>query len=180
MAFLHPFFASVTLVTLTLIMQSTGMAALISWARAHFARAVQRFGSVRTALLVVRFNSMLVCLHMSEILLWACFFRWKCFPSWESAFYFSATSYSTVGYGDILPPSEWRALGPVESLTGVLMCGVSVSVLFAVVARLVERDEEKELTKIFERTASQIVDTEAGREAAQRGAPPREEQNDRI
>ena len=178
MAFLRPFFASITLVTITLIMQSTGMASLIIWARAHFAGAVQRFGSIRTALLVVRFNSMLVCLHMSEIILWACFFRWKCFPTWESAFYFSASSYSTVGYGDVIAPLAWRTLGPVESITGVLMCGVSVSVLFAVVARLVQRDEERDLEKIFKRTASQLVDTEAAREAAQRAAsPPAAEQN---
>jgi len=37
---------------------------------------------------------------------------------WEPSFYFSATSYSTVGYGDIVPPRVWRLLGPVESVTG--------------------------------------------------------------
>jgi len=58
---------------------------------------------------------------------------------WESAFYFSATSYSTVGYGDVVLQPVWRLLGPVESVSGVLMCGLSASFLFAVVARLIER-----------------------------------------
>ena len=31
-------------------------------------------------------------LHVLEILLWAGFYRWLCFPFWESAFYFSAAS----------------------------------------------------------------------------------------
>jgi len=44
------------------------------------------------------------------------------FPSLESAFYFSASSYSTVGYGDIVLPKVWRILGPIESVIGVLMC----------------------------------------------------------
>ena len=31
----------------------------------------------------------------------------------------------------------WRIIGPIESVTGVLMCGLSVSRLFAIVNRLV-------------------------------------------
>ena len=34
----------------------------------------------------------------------------------------------------------WRLLGPVESVTGVLMCGISISFLVAVATRLVERE----------------------------------------
>ncbi len=59
---------------------------------------------------------------------------------WEPALYFSASSYATVGYGDVVVPSHWRMLGPLESIIGVLMCGMSVSVLFATVTRLVGRD----------------------------------------
>jgi hypothetical protein len=33
----------------------------------------------------------------------------------------------------------WRTLGPLESIIGVLMCGLSASFLFAIVSRLVER-----------------------------------------
>jgi hypothetical protein len=81
-----------------------------------------------------------VVLHIFEILLWAGFYRWRCFPLWESAFYFSAASYATVGYGDVVLPQMWRTLGPVESIVGVLMCGLSASFLFAIVTRLVDRE----------------------------------------
>lgn len=134
--------AGAALVILTLAMQSAGMAALIEWARAHVTRGIHRLGTVGAAFLVVQFTSLIVCLHVSEILLWASFFRWKCFARWESAFYFSAGSYSTVGCGDLFLPRTWRAMGPLESLTGVLMCGVSASLLFAIVTRLVERVEQ--------------------------------------
>ena len=59
--------------------------------------------------------------------------------------YFSAASYSTVGASDLVLPLNWRTVGPVESFTGVLMCGLSASFLFAVVTRLVERDSHAEL-----------------------------------
>ena len=89
----------------------------------------------------------IVILHGLEILLWASFYRTRCFPSWELAFYFSASSYSTVGYGDLILPSNWRLLGPLEAITGVLMCGISVSVLFALVTRLLDRDTQSSLKK---------------------------------
>ena len=37
-------------------------------------------------------------------------------------------------------PQVWRILGPVESVVGVLMCGLSASLLFAIVTRLVVRE----------------------------------------
>lgn len=35
-----------------------------------------------------------------------------------------------MGYGDVVLPSERRMLGRLEGIVGVLMCGVSVSILF--------------------------------------------------
>ena len=87
----------------------------------------------------MRVTFLLIGLHLLEILLWAAFYRWTCFPSWGPPFYFSMASYSTVGYGDLLLPATWRSLGPLEAVTGVLMCGLSVSLVFAIVTRLVER-----------------------------------------
>jgi voltage-gated potassium channel len=140
MAFLHEASAAVVLVVLTLSLQCAGMVALIHWARARFARGLSRLGPWRSGVLIVRFTSIIIVLHGLQILLWAGFYRWKCFPSWESAFYFSAGSYSTVGCGDLLLPGTWRILGVVESGTGVLMGGLSVSFIFALITGLVERE----------------------------------------
>ena len=147
MVFAHQACTTIVLVTLTLVLQSAGMAALIEWARAHLPRAVHRFGPWRSGMLMVRLTTLIVCMHMLEILLWALFYRLYCFSHSESAFYFSATSYSTVGYGDLVLPPSWRLVGPSESITGVLMCGLSVSFLYAVVHWLVERDQQVELSE---------------------------------
>jgi hypothetical protein len=116
------------------------MAFLIQWGSAHLKRRMNRFGPWGSALLMVRLASLIVALHTLQILLWAGFYRRSCFPTWESALYFSAASYSTVGYGDVLLRGAWRTLGPAESVTGVLMCGVSASFMFAIVTRLIERE----------------------------------------
>jgi len=132
--------AAVVLAALTLSLQCAGLAAVIAWTRPTFAPNVPRLGAIRSAILVMRLMTAFIGLHILEILLWACFYRWVCFPSWESAFYFSAASYATVGYGDVILPWMWRTLGPIESIIGVLMCGLSASFLFAIVSRLVERE----------------------------------------
>jgi voltage-gated potassium channel len=131
---------AVLLVTLTLGVQCAGIAVLIRRARASIERGVARLSSLRAAVLMIRFSTLVVFLHFLQIFLWSVFYRWYCFPSWESSLYFSASSYSTVGYGDVVLPRIWHLLGPVESITGVLMCGISVSCLFAVATRLVERE----------------------------------------
>jgi hypothetical protein len=116
------------------------MAALIHWARAQFARGLYRLGPWRSGTLIVRFTSIIIILHGLQILLWAWFYRWKCFPSWEFALYFSTASYTTVGTADLLLPRTWRILGVAESVAGVLMSGLSVSFIFALISGLVERE----------------------------------------
>src|ERR1700730_8464615 len=140
MIFLREGGAAIVLVTLTLSLQCTGMAAVIAWARPSFAPSVFRLGPIRSAMLMMRLMTAFIVLHVLEILLWTVFYRWLCFPFWESAFYFSAASYATVGYGDVVLPHMWRTLGPVESIIGVLMCGLSASFLFAIVTRFVDRE----------------------------------------
>jgi voltage-gated potassium channel len=117
-----------------------GMAALIGWGRTALGRDTHNLGRLRSAVLMVRFTTAIIALHVLQILMWASFYRWSCFPLWESAFYFSTASYTTVGISDVVLPQMWRTLGPVEGVVGVLMCGLSASFLFAIVTRLVERE----------------------------------------
>jgi voltage-gated potassium channel len=132
--------AAVLLVILTLWLQSAGLAALILWVRRALARDLHSLGPFRSTALVVQLTAAVIVLHGALILFWAGCYRWLCLPSWESALYFSASSYATVGYGEVALPANWRMLGPLESIIGVLMCGISISILFATVARLVSRE----------------------------------------
>lgn len=137
MGFVRQGSAAVVMVAFTLCFQCAGMVALMHWGKDPLARCIRRPGRWPSAVLLLQFMSLIICLHMLEILSWAWLYRWLCFPSWELSFYFSATSYSSVGYGDVLLPGMWRTLGPIESVTGILMCGLSVSLVFAIVTRLV-------------------------------------------
>jgi hypothetical protein len=48
-------------------------------------------------------------------------------------------TYTTTGYGDLVLPIEFRLIGGVEALTGILMCGWSTGFIFAMVSRMFSR-----------------------------------------
>src|SRR5260370_7068141 len=137
MTFVRQASTAVALINLSLWLQSGGMAALIGWARISLGPDIHKLGPLRSAVIMVRFTTAIIALHVLQILLWASFYRWLCLPLWASAFYFSTASYTTVGSSDMVLPQMWRILGPVESVVGVLMCGLSASLLFAIVTSLV-------------------------------------------
>jgi len=47
-------------------------------------------------------------------------------------------TYTTTGYGDLVLPPEWRLVGAIEALTGILMCGWSTAFFLTVGSRLYE------------------------------------------
>jgi len=128
------------LVSLTLCLQCAGVATIVQWLKTGPIREVRNVPMSRSAALVMETTTAVILLQGIVIFLWAGCYRWLCLGSWESAFYFSAASYSTVGYGDVVLPSHWRLLGPLESMMGVLMCGISVSLLFALINRLIANE----------------------------------------
>ena len=88
-------------------------------------------------LLLSRVATWSVLAHLAEIALWAVFYLWRgIMPELETAFYFSAVTYATIGYGDVVPPPDWRLLASMEGLTGILMCAWSGGFFFATVSRL--------------------------------------------
>jgi hypothetical protein len=79
----------------------------------------------------------LLIVHLAEAALWAAaLFWWDALPNFSTALYYSLTSYSTVGYGDVILRESARLLGPIESVVGVLMLGWSTAVIVAVVQRM--------------------------------------------
>jgi hypothetical protein len=59
------------------------------------------------------------------------------FGDFNTAFYHSTVNFSTLGYGDIVMSPTGRFRGPLEAINGILMCGITASVLFTMVDRLV-------------------------------------------
>jgi hypothetical protein len=86
---------------------------------------------------LTRLVSFLLILHLVEMSVWATAYAGaRIFPDFETSMYFSLKSYTTVGYGDVLPERSWRLLGPIEAAIGVLMLGWSTAIIVAGVQRI--------------------------------------------
>jgi len=122
------------LMSICVVIHAIGLTMALRWLRGRTSFVEGDF--LTSTWLLVRVAGWAILLHLIEILLWAFFYSWKhCLPDLDSAFYFSAVTYTTTGYGDIVLPPEWRMVGAVEALTGILMCGWSTAFFFAVVSR---------------------------------------------
>ena len=62
------------------------------------------------------------------------------FGDFEAALYFSMISFTTVGYGDVIPPDQWRLLAGFISIDGFLLFGLNTAFLFEVLRRMRDRD----------------------------------------
>ena len=122
------------LVVVTVTIHAVGFSLLLrALMRSH---ALTTTGFWQATWLVIGLTSWLLLIHLAEIAVWGmCYFWLGCFSDVESAHYFSGVTYTTVGYGDLVLPNQWRVLAPIEALTGLLMCGLSTGLFFAVVSR---------------------------------------------
>lgn len=68
----------------------------------------------------------------AEVWLWAASFTLiGVVDDFETALYFSTITFSTVGYGDVVPYPEWRMLAALEGVNGFLLIGWSTAYLIA-------------------------------------------------
>ncbi len=123
------------LMVLTVGLHASGIAVLLRHLTSLYTLPPNNIWPVIRRLL--RIICWLIMLHLTEISIWSLFYLWRgCLPNAETAFYFSGVTYTTLGYGDVVLAQPWRMLGPVESLVGVLMCGLSTGYFFVVVSRV--------------------------------------------
>ncbi|WP_237884995.1 potassium channel family protein [Pseudomonas sp. PGPR40] len=79
-----------------------------------------------------------------QIAIWATLFiLLDEFDEFAIALYHSAVNFATLGYGDIVMSIRWRLLGPLEAANGILMFGVSTSVMTAAVMDVIKHNMEK-------------------------------------
>ncbi|TGQ73905.1 two pore domain potassium channel family protein, partial [Mesorhizobium sp. M8A.F.Ca.ET.207.01.1.1] len=79
----------------------------------------------------------LFAIMTTEVWLWAGVYRQlEILPDFETALYFSTITFSTVGYGDVVPAHGWRVLAAVEGVNGFLLIGWSTAYLIAAGTRV--------------------------------------------
>jgi Ion channel len=142
-AILVPLAVGATAVLCTILIHALAIGATI-----HFIRFEKRRGRVGAGLwidlgIIVLVMMIAFVAHLISIALWAKLFI-ICgeFSEFQTAYYFSAVNYTTLGYGDLIMSPPWKLLGPVEAAAGALMFGVSTAMIFAVIVRTIQAKYE--------------------------------------
>lgn len=77
--------------------------------------------------------TVLAIAHVTEIAIWAGCYTWAGVTIKNAtAFEFAFENYTALGYGDAVGMDGWRLIGPITSLNGLLLIGISVAIIFEV------------------------------------------------
>jgi voltage-gated potassium channel Kch len=123
-------------ISLTVLIHTFGLIAIthvMGWLVARFRMHGRRSRVI--AMISVVFG--LFAVLTVEIWLWAIFHLLiGTFPDIATSLYFSTVTFSTLGYGDVLPPERWRLLAALEAVNGFLLIGWSTAYLIAASTRV--------------------------------------------
>jgi hypothetical protein len=115
--------------TFGLVLLSRWMTWVVHWYRLHRHNFAKSVAMVTTVL-------GLFFLHTIEIWVWAIVYvAIGVVSDLESALYFSTSTFSTLGYGDITPVAGWRLFAALEAVDGFLLIGWSTAYLVAASTR---------------------------------------------
>src|SRR5262245_6840875 len=127
------------LMAASVVIHAYGVTSALRWLRGRD-RASWRLA--RWSRMFVLIAGWIILLHVAEITVWALAYTlMRAMPNLQSGLYFSAVTYTTTGYGDLVLPDRWRLVGAIEALTGILMCGWSTGFFFAVLSKMLESKE---------------------------------------
>ena len=85
-------------------------------------------------MLMVATVAILMAAHVTEVFVWAATYAAVgAAPAGANRTYLAFVSYTTLGYGDVVPVPAWQLLGPLTAMNGILLFGWSTAVIFEVV-----------------------------------------------
>jgi hypothetical protein len=72
-----------------------------------------------------------------EVYIWAfAYLALGALQGMEQALYFSMVTFTTLGYGDVVLPSQWQLLSAIEATNGIIIFGWTTAIVIAVVQRV--------------------------------------------
>ena len=77
--------------------------------------------------------------HVVQIWMWAVFYlKVGALPELEDALYFSTSTFTTVGYGDVVLGEKWRLISSFQAANGFMLFGWSTAFISELMSRLYE------------------------------------------
>lgn len=123
------------MVIVTVMVHLTGLAILLRLLKAHDRLLAP--ARIMPLTILLGASICIFAIHTVEIWLYAALYlALGALHGFEVALYFSTVTYASVGYGDVLLPSDWRILGAIEGATGIIMLGWSTAFIVSLLSKL--------------------------------------------
>jgi hypothetical protein len=123
-------------ISLTVLINTFGLIA-VTHAMKHLAARIRMHGRRSRVVAMISVVMGLFAVMTAEVWLWAgVYLKLGVLPDFETALYFSTITFSTVGYGDVVPAHDWRVLAALEGVNGFLLIGWSTAYLIAAGTRV--------------------------------------------
>ena len=89
---------------------------------------------------------LMLALHITEACIWGVVLnRVGLIPNLRDSIYFSANTYTTIGYGLNILPQSWRELAPIMAISGLFTFAWTTGEMFGIVGQ--QRDLVTELAE---------------------------------
>lgn len=120
----------------TLFIHSIGMYLVMHRFELNWSRYVDEKNEIRRQFYFGHLVILMLITHITEVLLIALvLFGIHAFHDLRTAFYFTGETYTTLGFGDILLPTDWRQLALFIAMSGLFSFGWSTGVLVNIVGK---------------------------------------------
>lgn len=121
----------------TVVFHFLGLAALIAILNTPVPKRLRAGSGFQRALTILMTVFGLIAMHTVEIWAYASLYLVLGeFDDVQVALYYSATTFSTLGYGDVVLSSAHRTIGAIEGVNGFILIGWSTAFLVSVTNRM--------------------------------------------
>ena len=129
------------LICITVVIHALALDFLIGWierSKNRMRLVIRRYWKIPLLVIAVLGT---FCAHIVQIWIWAVFYMAvDAIPDIEEALYFSTSSFTTVGFGDVYLDKDWRLVSSFQSANGFILFGWSTAFIFEVMSNLYKED----------------------------------------
>lgn len=128
-----------SLLIFIMIIHGFGMYFVMHKFESHWPAYINQKSEIRRQLFFGLLVAMMLMTHIVEIMTWAFALDLiNAMPDLRTAFYFSGETYTTLGFGDVMLPHEWRQLALLIAMSGLFSFGWTTGVLVSIVGKSYE------------------------------------------